>query len=53
MNVARVMLNRKCTHPDIGIMKNKKEIDMSDYIDDLLEVGFDDFDDDCDDAVEM
>jgi len=26
---------------------------MSDYIEDLLDVGFDDFDDDCDDAVEM
>lgn len=35
------------------MFKKKKEINMSDYIDDLLEVGFDDFDDDCDDAVEM
>jgi len=26
---------------------------MSDYIDDLLDVGYDDFDDDVDDAVEL
>jgi len=26
---------------------------MSDYIDDLLDVGYDDFDDDIDDAVEL
>jgi len=35
------------------INKNNKEIEMSDYIEDLLDVGFDDYDDDCDDAVEM
>ena len=32
---------------------HNKEIKMSDYIDDLLDVGFDDYEDDCDDAVEM
>jgi hypothetical protein len=29
------------------------EVVMSDYIEDLLEVGFDDYEDDVDDAVEM
>jgi hypothetical protein len=47
------MLSKKCTLEILECLKRKKEINMSDYIDDLLEVGFDDFDDDCDDAVEM
>ena len=34
-------------------INNNKEIKMSDYIEDLLDVGFDDYEDDCDDAVEM
>ena len=29
------------------------EVVMSDYIEDLLEVGCDDYEDDADDAVEM
>ena len=36
-----------------SINTRKKESTMSDYIEDLLDVGFDDYEDDCDDAVEM
>jgi len=47
------MLCKKCTLKSGLGLTTKKEIDMSDYIEDLLDVGFDDYEDDCDDAVEM
>ncbi|WP_420590403.1 hypothetical protein [Bacterioplanoides sp.] len=34
-------------------LRKRRRTIMSDYIDDLLDVGYDDFDDDVDDAVEL